>query len=138
MPIRLRGLSVGATHVAAVMGGVDAAGEMQYGRDVLWWGNNEFYQLGTGRRSNTSVPVYIPVLEGAGVRAGEMTGSSSSGEGRRSGVVGGGEMGSGRFMGGRQVHRFQVAPGGKVGGRMVEQRVVCGRGNSAVWSAVCG
>lgn len=121
--------------------------DVNYGSDVLWWGNNEFYQLGTGKRSNTSVPVYIPPLDpvaaGMEVSGGDMTGSSSSGDlGRKSGVIGGkGEDGSARLTKKDQVHRFQATPRKRVsvGGRNadVEQRIACGRGNSAVYSAVC-
>lgn len=111
---------------------------------MLWWGNNEFYQLGTGKRNNTSVPVYIPPLDtvAAAIKI-SMTGSSSSGDmSRKSGIIGGkgDEVGSARFTRKDQVHRFQATPRKRVqvGTRRVEveQRVACGRGNSAVYSAV--
>lgn len=71
VPIRLSSLSVGATHTSATMqnltnveastSATSPAHDVNFGSDVLWWGNNEFYQLGTGKRNNTSVPVYIPL-----------------------------------------------------------------------------
>ena len=84
-PIGLRGISVGANHAAAIMA-------TSPGADVLWWGNNEFHQLGTGKRNNCNVPVYIQPLDGRGEEAGlTMTGSSSRGDkaGKMSGVIGG-------------------------------------------------
>lgn len=157
IPIRLSSLNVGATHSAATMqnlthvdastGSSSPAHDVNYGSDVLWWGNNEFYQLGTGRRNNTSVPVYIPPLDPVAaaleIEAGDMTGSSSTSDiSRKSGIIGGrgDEVGSARFTRKDQVHRFQATPRKRVqvGPRKVEveQRVVCGRGNSAVYSAV--
>ncbi|KAL5614980.1 hypothetical protein BROUX41_005047 [Berkeleyomyces rouxiae] len=56
VPIRIGELSVGATHTAAVL---DEASP-QAGRDVLVWGGNEHYQLGTGKRANLSAPSNIP------------------------------------------------------------------------------
>ncbi|KAL4979204.1 hypothetical protein BDW66DRAFT_157422 [Aspergillus desertorum] len=69
LPIRLNDISVGTTHVAAVLdnqthfsrstsslGGADDAG-----LDVVWWGGNEHFQLGTGKRSNLSKPAHINV-----------------------------------------------------------------------------
>lgn len=154
IPIRLSSLNVGATHSAATMhnltnveastGFSSPAHDVNYGSDVLWWGNNEFYQLGTGKRNNASVPVYIPPLDAvaAPMEIG-MTGSSSSGDmSRMSGIIGGrgDEVGSARFTRKDQVHRFQATPRKRlqVGGKKVEveQRVACGRGNSAVYSAV--
>jgi alpha-tubulin suppressor-like RCC1 family protein len=139
-PIRLRDLVVGSTHTAAVM--TSSASAMGYGADVLWWGNNEFYQLGTGKRNNSSVPVYIQPLDGVPAELAtenEFTGSSSRGDiGRSSGIIGtlGNETATGnaRITTGDQVHRFQVANEGKVKGlgRAI-QMVVCGRGNSAVY-----
>lgn len=146
-PIRLRDLSVGATHAAAVVANntnIKAAGtsssDVNYGADVLWWGNNEHYQLGTGKRNNASVPVYIQPLDGvpAGLENSKFTGSSSRGaiSDRHSRIIGGvGNENSGiGAMGPPQVHRFQATPPGKVKGNgNAEQTVVCGRGNTAVY-----
>ncbi|RPB15288.1 RCC1/BLIP-II [Morchella conica CCBAS932] len=157
VPIRLSSLSVGATHISATMQNLtnveaststtSPAHDVNFGFDVLWWGNNEFYQLGTGKRNNTSVPVYIPPLEPMVaemmIDESSMTGSSSTGDlTRKSGIIGGkgDEVGSARFTRKDQVHRFQATPKKKVNinGKNVEveQRVACGRGNSAVYSAV--
>ncbi|ROV93500.1 hypothetical protein VSDG_06832 [Cytospora chrysosperma] len=125
VPIRLASLSVGSTHTAAVMDNathVDAADKTNgddayWGSDVLWWGGNEFSQLGNGKRRNSNTPIYIGPLDGG-------VGDSKAGK-----------------TGGEE-HRFQVTPRqtvrlGKDGkGRKVsvEQRVECGRYVTAVYS----
>lgn len=118
VPIRLKRLSVGSTHASATMdnvthvlaGPADSPNETNWGADVLWWGGNEYYQLGLGKRNNISVPGYLPPLEGAD-------------KGR-----------------GREEHRFQITPmhEQQLGGRKVsfEQRVECGRMVSAVYSGI--
>ncbi|KFY75385.1 hypothetical protein V499_04640 [Pseudogymnoascus sp. VKM F-103] len=117
VPIRVGRLSIGTTHASAQISNVtnvvtDGDNETNYGADVLFWGGNEFFQLGTGRRNNVSVPTYIAPLDAR----------------------------QDRDIGKRTDHRFQVAPRKKivVGGRTVEveQRVECGRGVTAVYSAV--
>lgn len=116
--------------------------DVNYGADVLWWGNNEYYQLGTGRRANSCVPVYIspldPVPDDMIVdKASDMTGSAGN-----NGIIGGksDDVGGSMFTGKDQVHRFQITPRKKanVVRRTVEfeQRISCGRGNTAVFSAV--
>ncbi|KAF8250271.1 RCC1/BLIP-II [Wilcoxina mikolae CBS 423.85] len=140
-PIHLHTLSVGGTHVAAVMGNnTSTSTSGSYGTDVLWWGNNEFYQLGTGKRNNSNVPVYIQPLDGAPAELADgtgITGSSSRVEpGRVSGIIGGvGNEDSGRAVTGNdQVHRFQLTPEGNVKGKgKAVQTVICGRGNTAVF-----
>ncbi|KAF4775623.1 hypothetical protein HER10_EVM0012625 [Colletotrichum scovillei] len=125
-PIRLANVSVGATHVSATMDNVTRTGattrssdnDTNWGADVLFWGGNEHYQLGTGKRSNLNAPAYIGALDG-----------------------GAGDAVNGR---GGEVHRFQLTPRqtvrlGKDGkGRKVslEQRVECGRFVTAAYSAV--
>ncbi|MCJ1287824.1 hypothetical protein MMC26_007176 [Xylographa opegraphella] len=121
IPIRLAHLSVGSTHASATMNNVTHVGvhsgssenDTNWGADVLWWGGNEYYQLGTGKRNNVAQPLYIrplDVMEKKGKEKGED-------------------------------HRFQITPRGrvKVNGRWVEmeQRVECGRFVSAVYSRVC-
>ncbi len=119
-PIRLANLSVGATHACAVLANAthltttpsssSSATDTNYGADVLWWGGNENYQLGTGRRSNVAVPTYIGPLD--------------------------------RGRGGEEEKRLQITPRMTVrvgeGGRgrrvSVEQRVVCGREVTGVYS----
>ena len=145
-PIRLRDVRVGANHAAAIMANItnidasSSAHDVNYGFDVLFFGNNEFYQLGTGKRNNSNVPVYIQPLAGVpeDLRNPEFTGSNTSGEGgpMMSGIVGGagGGDGAGAVAGTDQVHRFQATPATKVkGGGRAEQTVVCGRGNTAVY-----
>ncbi|KAG0647161.1 hypothetical protein D0Z07_7116 [Hyphodiscus hymeniophilus] len=118
IPIRLSHLSVGSTHASAVMNNVtylevskhSSEHETNWGADVLWWGGNEFYQLGTGKRNNVSNPVYIPPMD----------------------------VDADKEKGRREEHRFQITPRKKINfnGRNVnvEQRIECGRGVTAVYS----
>lgn len=118
IPIRLARLSVGATHCSAVMNNVTHVGatdrssenDTNWGADVLWWGGNEFYQVGTGKRNNVSNPVYIAPLD----------------------------IEADKEKGRREEHRFQITPRHniKFNGRnvSVEQRIECGRGVTAVYS----
>lgn len=121
IPIRLAHLSVGAAHVAAVMDNVtylDAStrgsdAETNWGADIVFFGANEQFQLGTGKRNNVNVPTYIKPLDAAAEVA--------------------------RSKGTREEHRFQITPRKTVrlgDGRTVsvEQRVECGRGCTAVYS----
>lgn len=126
VPIRLARLSVGSTHAAAVMDnvtsvdtsviGTSSENDTNWGADIVWWGGNEHYQLGLGKRNNVNTPTYIGPLDG---------GSADAEKGRR------GEQ-----------HRFQITPRATVrlgeGGTgrkvSVEQRVECGRFVTAVYS----
>ncbi|KAL8775123.1 MAG: hypothetical protein Q9209_000602 [Squamulea sp. 1 TL-2023] len=136
VPIRLKSLSVGSTHAAAIMDnvthvqagaskGTDSENDTNWGADVVWWGGNEYFQLGNGRRNNLSVPGYIaPLDDGAEGTGGKAMGSEVTGKkGKR-----------------KEEHRFQITPrhGVNVGGRKVvfEQRVECGRMVSCVYSGV--
>lgn len=125
VPIKLSSLSAGSTHACAVLGNeTNTAASRQrsdnatnWGLDVVWWGGNEFYQLGTGKRNNISTPTYIGPLDG------------EEGDAKRA-IKG-------------DVNRFQLAPrttvrlgeGGKGRKASVEQRVECGRYVTAVYSA---
>ncbi|KAH8880364.1 RCC1/BLIP-II [Thozetella sp. PMI_491] len=124
VPIRLAGLSVGSSHVSVIMKNItnvsasDRLGnDTNWGADVLFWGRNESYQLGTGKRNNENVPVYIGPLDG-----------------------GKGDVEKGRKG---EAHRLQVTPrktvhlevDGKSRKVSVEQRVECGRDISAVYSS---
>ena len=125
VPIRLAYFSVGATHAAAVLDNVTnvqasdktSDQDTNWGADVLWWGGNEYYQLGTGKRNNVATPMYIGPLDG---------GKGDAEKGREN-----------------EVHRFQIAPrttvrlgeGGKGRKATVEQRVECGRFISCVYSS---
>lgn len=76
-PIKLKSLSIGATHCAAVMDNVTetslgrgaSQSETYWGADVLFWGSNEHYQLGTGKRNNQNAPIYIGPLDGGAADA---------------------------------------------------------------------
>ncbi|KAL9128359.1 MAG: hypothetical protein Q9217_002938 [Psora testacea] len=124
IPIRLKRLSVGSTHASATMDNVthvhagtssatDSRNDTNWGADVVWWGGNEYYQLGMGKRNNVSVPGYIAPLDSLAERE----------RAKR-----------------KEEHRFQITPRHKVdiSGRKVsmEQRVECGRMCSAVYSGV--
>ena len=125
VPIELSRFSVGSTHASAVLGNATSTAasrqssdnDTNWGLDVLWWGGNERYQLGTGKRNNINTPTYIGPLDGDGGDA-------------QKGTKG-------------DVHRFQIAPrttarlgeGGKGRKATVEQRVECGRYATAVYSA---
>lgn len=75
VPIRLSDISVGSTHAAATMRNVTRTGassrtsenDTNWGADVLFWGGNEHYQLGTGKRNNLNAPSYIGALDGGPV-----------------------------------------------------------------------
>lgn len=124
-PIRLSHMSVGATHASAQMDNVtnvdvgtskDPKYDTNFGADILFWGGNEFYQLGTGRRNNLNTPSYIAPLDAVERDVKKTKEGADSGK------------------------RFQITPRKKidVGGKKmeVEQRVVCGRGVTGVFSAV--
>ncbi|KAK4198800.1 regulator of chromosome condensation 1/beta-lactamase-inhibitor protein II [Triangularia verruculosa] len=121
-PIRLNRIAVGSTHVCAVMDNVHGGskGGPEFGNDVLFWGGNESYQLGTGKRNNTNVPVYIGALDGDSVGAGKMDG----------------ELGRNRFQLAPRARVNLLSEKGKARKVEVEQRVECGRCVSAVYSAV--
>ena len=120
IPIRIASISVGATHASATLDNVTylsasdrgSENDTNWGADCLWWGGNEFFQLGTGKRNNVATPMYIRPLD----------------------------MESEIQMGRKEEHRFHVTPRSTVvvNGRKVsmEQRVVCGRNVTAVYSGV--
>lgn len=133
IPIKLAHMSIGATHAAAIMDNVasvavhgkskrQSKNDTNWGRDILFWGNNEFYQIGSGKRNNAPTPTYIQPLD------------QVAEEDRAASVLGWGKVRD------KEMHRFQITPKQKVkvNGRTVnlEQRVECGRGVTAVYSAV--
>ncbi|PGH18896.1 hypothetical protein AJ80_04314 [Polytolypa hystricis UAMH7299] len=119
VPIGVSNISVGSTHASAVLGNKTNVGasakssqtDTNYGSDVLFWGGNEFFQLGTGKRNNVPAPQYISPPSDVEISEPQ-----------------------------RQEHRWEVTPRRtvKLGGRKVsfEQRVECGRFVTAVYSAV--
>ncbi|KAK5126307.1 hypothetical protein LTR85_010543 [Meristemomyces frigidus] len=124
VPIRLAHLSVGTTHAAAVMQNITylsasdktSTDDTNWGADIVFWGGNEYYQLGTGKRNNQSSPIYIQPLdmEAEVKRAKKSTGA-------------------------KEEHRFHITPRtyATLGdGRRVsaEQRVECGRNVTCVYS----
>jgi alpha-tubulin suppressor-like RCC1 family protein len=140
--IRLQDICVGATHTAATLDTSTPSKpstDVTYGNDALFWGNNEFYQLGTGKRNNSNVPVHIqPLGVPADVLDAKFTGSSNRGgnDDRISGIIGGQENEESERGATEKdlVHRFQISPVGQVkGGGKAKQVIVCGRGNTAVY-----
>ncbi|OAL46124.1 mitochondrial protein-like protein Fmp25 [Pyrenochaeta sp. DS3sAY3a] len=129
IPIRMATISIGATHAAAVMDNVASVvvsgnaskltdNDTNWGRDILFWGNNEYYQIGSGKRNNVATPQYIQPLDFAAEQE-----RAASARGVH-----------------KDMHRFQITPRNrvKVNGRKVdvEQKVECGRGCTAVYSSV--
>lgn len=57
VPIDILKWSAGATHTAVTL---NSFSEQNF-KDVLLWGGNEFFQLGTGKRNNRPAPIGIPV-----------------------------------------------------------------------------
>ena len=123
-PIRLKSLSVGATHCSAIMDNVTelsvssqgTENETNWGADVVFWGGNEHFQLGTGKRTNLNAPAYIAALD-------------SPADARKEGTEG--------------FHRLCVTPrktvrldGGKGRKVSLEQKVECGKYVTGVYSAV--
>jgi len=120
IPIRLSRFSIGQTHAAAVMDNVTylnashkgSENDTNWGADILFFGNNEYYQLGTGKRNNVSNPIYIQPLDQVAEQK----------------------------VRGKEDHRFQITPMKriKINGRWVdmEQRVECGRSCTAIYSGV--
>ncbi|KAK5113519.1 hypothetical protein LTR62_003388 [Meristemomyces frigidus] len=126
VPIRLAHLSVGASHAAAVMDNItnltassspdSTDDDTNWGADIVFWGGNQDFQLGTGRRNNVCSPTYLQPLDG--VEEGKRARASS---------------------GAKEMHRFHITPRATVvlpDGRRrgVEQRVECGGGVTAVYS----
>lgn len=116
-PIRLRSIAVGTTHAAAVLDNLASLSSTNtdsldqsrdFGHDVFWWGGNEHFQLGTGKRSNLPRPSHINAP------------SPSKKEENEARL------------------QIMPRHKGKVGTRTVamEQRVECGRHVSAIYSAV--
>ncbi|KAI2483361.1 hypothetical protein Ptr902_05678 [Pyrenophora tritici-repentis] len=142
IPIRLSTISVGATHAAAILDNVASVvvngksrkltdNDTNWGRDILFWGNNEFYQIGSGKRNNIATPAYIQPLDQAAEQ--ERAASAVA-------AAAAGSLSYGKQLREKEMHRFQITPRNKVkvNGRTVEfeQKVECGRGCTAVYSAV--
>ncbi|KAK0721492.1 regulator of chromosome condensation 1/beta-lactamase-inhibitor protein II [Apiosordaria backusii] len=126
-PIRVKEIVVGSTHVCAVLDtvhdsstGSSGKEDPQFGNDVLFWGGNECYQLGTGKRNNVNVPVYIGALDGDSVVAERLDS----------------ELGRNRLQIAPRARVNLLEREGKARQVEVEQRVECGRLISAVYSAV--
>ncbi|EJT75841.1 hypothetical protein GGTG_05770 [Gaeumannomyces tritici R3-111a-1] len=127
VPIGVRHLSVGSTHAAAVLDNATSvqarapSGSTNWGSDIVLWGGNEFYQLGTGKRNNLNEPAHIAPLD---------VGSGNN-NARAAAVVSG------------NAGRLQLTPratvrigeGGKGRKISLEQRIECGRFATAVYSA---
>ncbi|KAK7205729.1 regulator of chromosome condensation 1/beta-lactamase-inhibitor protein II [Myxozyma melibiosi] len=60
--IPIRSISVGKRHIAAVLDNITAPSSPVQ-RQLLIWGGNDWFQLGTGKRVNSPVP--IPIVQSA-------------------------------------------------------------------------
>ncbi|KAF3157088.1 hypothetical protein TWF569_003995 [Orbilia oligospora] len=72
VPINTSYLTVGGSHTAVVMSNQQniGASDAEFGNDILFFGGNEFYQLGNGKRANQNVPAYIsPIDSGSGKKS---------------------------------------------------------------------
>lgn len=63
-PIPVHSLSISSTHAAVVLSNAvqDLVSKQAFGNDVFVFGHNDNYQLGTGKRSNLSIPQHLPPL----------------------------------------------------------------------------
>ncbi|KAJ5887954.1 hypothetical protein N7495_007995 [Penicillium taxi] len=118
VPIRLHTMSVGTNHASAVLENKtnlttktsDSLHKTNdWGYEAFWWGGNEHFQLGTGKRSNQPRPTYI--------KAPSQSIKNPEPEARL---------------------QIMPRHKGKVGNRTIsmEQRIECGRHVSAIYSAV--
>jgi alpha-tubulin suppressor-like RCC1 family protein len=117
--IPVKGFQVGQSHVAAIMGNItrvsassrSGSNDTNWGSDVFFFGNNEHFQLGNGKRANLSLPTPVPALGAKKDAQNDM-----------------------------DIDRLQLTPSKSItfAGRSVkvEQRLECGRQCSAVFSAI--
>ncbi|EPS44623.1 hypothetical protein H072_1416 [Dactylellina haptotyla CBS 200.50] len=70
VPINSSYMTVGGTHAAVVMSNLAnvqasnwKSNDINFGNDILFFGGNEFYQLGNGKRTNANVPTHIPPMD---------------------------------------------------------------------------
>jgi len=62
-PIGIKDIQAGETHVAVVLdNAVTFPDGSKFGRDVFTFGQNEFYQLGNGKRASLATPQHLPPL----------------------------------------------------------------------------
>ncbi|GAA5849030.1 hypothetical protein JCM3766R1_005431 [Sporobolomyces carnicolor] len=62
-PIGIKDVQAGETHVAIVLdNAVTFPDGSKFGRDVFTFGQNEFYQLGNGKRASLATPQHLPPL----------------------------------------------------------------------------
>ncbi|KAK4698803.1 hypothetical protein P7C70_g7468, partial [Phenoliferia sp. Uapishka_3] len=118
--IPIRTISVGRTHVAIVLDNAVDQGRLKFGRDVFVLGQNEFYQLGTGKRSNLSSPQHLPPLPYTG-----LTAAPTSEEADK--LVSSGTLSP------MPHSRLQLAPEIKVDGKRVEETITAGDSATAVY-----
>ncbi|KAM0753720.1 RCC1/BLIP-II [Meredithblackwellia eburnea MCA 4105] len=120
-PIPIRSVSAGKTHAAIVLDNAVDQGAVKFGRDVYMLGHNEFYQLGTGRRSNLATPQHLAPLPYPG-----LTPPPALTEDDPKGVSSG-------TLSPMPHSRMQLAPEIKVKGKRVEETIVCGDHSTCVY-----
>ncbi|KAK9894365.1 RCC1/BLIP-II [Cystobasidium minutum MCA 4210] len=125
--IGIEDVSVNSTHVAVVLAdsAQDPISKITFGNDVFVFGHNADYQLGTGKRSNLAIPQHIPPLPYTltqEVKALMEQKKSSGGKKEEESL----DSGTVTHM---PHNRLQLAPRkGKL-----EEKIVCGYGNTAVY-----
>ncbi|KIH89026.1 mitochondrial protein [Sporothrix brasiliensis 5110] len=138
VPIRPAHIEVGATHASAVLDNATRVGaspssrenaDTNWGADTLWWGGNEYYQLGTGKRNNQSEPVHIAPLDGARRRSTVTLPPDSTAAQAQASL----DLARERLA---LTPRTTVRLAGNGRKVSIEQRVVCGRYVSGVYSGV--
>ncbi|PKS11229.1 hypothetical protein jhhlp_002990 [Lomentospora prolificans] len=121
-PVKISHLSAGTTHACAVLDAKVSARRsrdgVNHGGDVLFWGGNEQYQLGTGKRTNLNTPSYV-------------AGLNSTTRNTDDALIAGGDQ---RLqLAPRRTVRLEDGKGRKVS---TEQKVECGGLVTAVYSSV--
>lgn len=119
--IPIKDLSISSTHTAVVLENAvnDMVGSQvinNFGNDVYLFGHNDNYQLGTGKRSNLSIPQHVSPLPYAALVPKDVKAKKAAAEVREEGKL---ESGSLTHM---PHNRLQLAPRKKG----VEERIVCG------------
>ncbi|KAG0151988.1 hypothetical protein CROQUDRAFT_103330 [Cronartium quercuum f. sp. fusiforme G11] len=117
-PIGIRNISVGKTHVAAVLDNAVSCDGKSFGRDVFLWGQNADCQLGNQKRANVAIPQHISPLP----KLNKDNPAKEAGE-----VVSSGTISP------MPHHRLQLTPSKKIAKRQAEETVTAGWGTTAVY-----
>ena len=116
LPIPIYDITVGKSHIIAVLDNAITQDDAQFGRDVFVWGHNVNYQLGTGKRSNLALPQHLPPLPYPLVTVPATKDEIKSGTNAH-----------------MPHNRLQMTPGKRHEGKRIEETVVAGMGTTAVY-----